>query len=97
MNAAEKLVGKTFTHPDLGLVIVDKALNRVKVKITCIDRGTYDELTDTYKKVKRTRDNVSHTGKTIGKTIYWTDFKSTTQYGHKDECHIKDLRVRENS
>ena len=91
MNAAEKLVGKTFTHPDLGLVIVDKAINRVKVEITCIDKGTFNDLTQRYKKVKRTRANRLQNGKPIGQTIYWTGFKSSTQYGHKDECHIKHL------
>jgi hypothetical protein len=91
MNAAQKAVGNTFTHPDLGLVIVDKAINRVKVQIMCIDRGTYDELTGTYKKVLRKKKNFDVDGRPRGSTLYWTHAKSTTQYGHVDECHISKL------
>lgn len=92
MNAAQKMVGKTYKHPELGLIIVNKALSKVKVEITCIDRGTYDETKGKYEKRKKTRPNVSTSGKVVGTTVYWTHYKSTTQYLHKDECHIKCLQ-----
>ena len=71
-------VGKTFAHSDLGLVIVDNTVSRVKVEVTCIDRGKgWNEFKERY---------VGYTNK-----IGWMRGENR-QYLHKDVVHINSLQ-----
>jgi len=74
----KKYVGKTFTHPDLGLIIVDSIASRVKVNITCIDRGKG------WNEIKQ-----RHTG--CKNSVGWMRGENK-QYLHTDIVHINSLK-----
>ena len=77
MKESDKFVGKTFKHPSLGLVIVDSSQSRVKVNVTCIDRGRgWDDVKQKYVGYKN--------------SMGWMRGQNQ-QYLHKDIVHINSL------
>jgi len=80
MNTPNELIGKTFTHPQLNLVIVDGVVtgSRTKVNITVLDKGKgWNEKTQSYKGYKN--------------SVGWMRGENR-QYLFKDTVHIKDLK-----
>lgn len=81
-------VGNTYTHPELGKVIVDSKVenSRTKLNVTCIDRGEgWNEIKEIYVGVKT--HGIDHEGK---KTSTWKRGENK-QYGFKDEVHYNTL------
>lgn len=74
----KKYIGKTFVHLQLGLVIVDSVFSRVRVNITCIDRGRgWDERKQRYVGYRN--------------SIGWMRGENK-QYLDKDTVHINTLK-----
>tara|TARA_R110000772_G_scaffold66676_2_gene148346 strand:- start:101 stop:391 length:291 start_codon:yes stop_codon:yes gene_type:complete len=96
MTKAEQLVGKTMIHKDLGKVKVLSSFNksRTKVEIEVIQRAKgWDENSEKYKPIKRVIPNFNVLGEEIGKSIRSKTYRhENSQYGHKDVCHINDLK-----
>lgn len=81
-------VGKEFTHPELGKVIVDSRVegSRTLVNVTCIDKGAgWNEKKQAYTGV--TTHGKDHKGQ---KTTSWSR-KENKHYGNTDVVHIKTL------
>lgn len=81
-------IGKEFTHPALGKVIVDSRVegSRTLVNVTCIDKGAgWNEKKQAYTGV--TTHGKDHKGQ---KTTSWVRGENK-QYLDKDQVHIKTL------
>lgn len=77
MKESQKFVGKTFNHPHYGVVIVDSIDGRVRVNITCIDKGRgWDEIKQRYTGYKN--------------SVGWMRGENK-QYLDKDTVHINTL------
>lgn len=78
MKASQKYLNKTFTHPELGTIIVDSINSRVRVNITCIDRGKgWNEREQRYTGYKN--------------SVGWMRGENR-QYLAKDTVHINTLK-----
>ncbi|MCB1711873.1 MAG: hypothetical protein KDH96_05180 [Candidatus Riesia sp.] len=96
MGKAQKLIGKTMLHPQLGKVEVlslePNSRTRVIIKVVQRAKG-WDEQQQRYLPVKTIKPNLTKEGKEIGKTIHYKKYSNNhSQYGHEDVCHIDELK-----
>lgn len=95
MSRATKLVGKTMTHVDFGIVFVDgvKEGSRTIVCVTIEQRAKgWDDQSQTYRPVKSFVPNRDENGNKIGMTFrQWTYNDENSGYGEKHEVHINTL------
>tara|TARA_R110000772_G_C13310332_1_gene440640 strand:- start:41573 stop:41881 length:309 start_codon:yes stop_codon:yes gene_type:complete len=96
MTQTEKLVGKVLLHSLLGEVEVLRPVenSRTKVEIQVVQRAKgWDEDLQIYKRVQTVKPNRDINGAlTGGVSIHRKVYNdSHSQFGHIDQCHIKEL------